>query len=142
MVCRFLETCEPPCQKKYSGKLGNLRWLKTDWAESDPTPRAVDPHSNVRNETQNEHDRGDTDPQPPSALPEMVIDQRRRSAGSEPHSEPRRFVLEEKIRLVMAVLRKSAGAKKHHDADVEQSQHRNKGELIAFPIHLPTRPFL
>jgi hypothetical protein len=44
-------------------------------------------------------------------------------------------VLEEKVRVAMAVLRKSAGAEKHHDADDEQSQDRYKKEVSAFSVH-------
>ena len=135
MVCDFLITREPPRQKKYRGKLRNLRRLETNRAEPDPPPRAVNAHSDVRNETKYERDRCDPKPQPPGPLPKMVIDQCCRDANSEPDSEPDRLVLEEKVRVAMAVLRKSAGAEKHHDADDEESQHRNEQEVSAFSIH-------
>src|SRR5205085_2512785 len=88
-----------------------------------------------------ERDRGDTDPQPPGALPEMVIDHRRCDAKSEANSKPDRLMFEKKVRIAMTVLGKSAGAEKHHDADDEQSQHRNKQEVSAFPIHETTGSF-
>src|SRR5205823_3479525 len=133
MVCDFFVTRKPPRQKKYSGQLRNLRWLKTNWAEPNPAPRAVDPHSEMRNVTRNERDRGNGDPKPPGPLPEMVIDQRGRDADNQTNSQPERLAFEEKISVAVAVAGKSAGAEKHHDADDEQSQHRNEEEVSAFP---------
>ena len=135
MVCEFLITREPPRQKKYRGKFRNLRRLKTNRAESDPAAGAVDPHSDVRNETKYERDRSDTQPNPPGSLPEVIINQGRSDTNDQTNSEPNRLVFEEKVRVAMAVFGKSAGAEKHHDADDEQSQHRNEQEVSAFSVH-------
>ena len=137
----LLITREPPGEKKYRGEFRDLRWLKTNRPESNPATRAVDPHSDVRNETKYERDRCNAEPNPPRALPEMVIDQRRRDANSEAHSKPERLVLEKKVGVAMAILGKSAGAEKHHDADDEQPKHRNEQEVSASPIHDITGSF-
>src|SRR5207244_8327711 len=116
---------EPPGEKKYRGEFRDLRWLKTNRPESTPATRAVDPHSDVRNETKYKRDRCDAEPNPPRALPEMVIHQRRRDANSEAHSKPERLVLEKKVGVDMAILGKSVVAEKHHDVVYDQPKHRD-----------------
>ena len=119
-----LVTGKPPGEEKYGGKFRNLRRLKTNRAEPDPAARAVDAHSEMRDETKDQRDGGDGQPDPPSPLPEMVIDHSARDANREAYSKPKRLMFEKKVRVAMTVLRKSAGAEKHYDADDEQSEHR------------------
>src|SRR5205807_686638 len=128
----------PPRQKKYGRKFCNLRRLKPNRSESDPPARAVDPHANVGNVAKQQRHGCDPDPNPPGSLPEMVIDQRRRDADSEPDSKPDRLVFKKKIRIAVAVFRESASAEKHYDADDEEPKHRNKKEVSAFPVHYIT----
>ena len=74
MIGGLFITREPPGEKKYGGEFRDLGWLKTNWPESNPAAGAVDPHSDVRNETKYERDRCDAEPNPPGTLPELVID--------------------------------------------------------------------
>src|SRR4030095_12946086 len=78
---------------------------------------------------------GEGKPNPPGALPEMVIDQRRHGAGDQTQTEPESVPAEEIINIVMTVLRKGAGAKKNHDADSEEAKDREKQNVSDLPAH-------
>src|SRR5262249_43694883 len=132
MFGQLFVTRKPPREKKYRSQLRDLRWLKANRAESNPAAGAVDPHSDVRHVTQCQRGCGHADPNPPRALPEMVIDQRSRDAKHETDAEPDRLAFEEEQRVAVTIAGKSARAEKHYDADDQEAQHRNEQEVSAF----------
>ena len=88
-----------------------------------------------REKAERQPDKRERKPNPPGALPEMVIDQRRDGAGDQTQPEPEGVPAEEIIDIVMAVFRKSAGAEKNHDADGEQAEDSEKQDVGALPMH-------
>ena len=89
----------------------------------------------MRNETKHERDYGQTEPEPPGALPEMIVDQGRESTDSQSDSEPNSLAFDEKIDVAVTIAGKSAGAEKHDDADHEHDEHGHEHEICAFAMH-------
>jgi len=56
-------------------------------------------------------------------LPELIIHERRKNACDKSDPNPNRLASNEKINIAMAIACVGARAKKHHDANDEQSQH-------------------
>src|SRR5437660_6303078 len=131
----FFTRRKPRRQKKYGGDLGDFRRLKGDRAEADPAARTIDPHSKMRNETKRKRREGESEPEPPRPLPEMVIEERSDRADREPHPEPDRLALNEKINVAMAVPRERARAEKHHDPDDEHAENSEEQKVSALAMH-------
>ena len=88
-----------------------------------------------REKAERQPDKPERKPNPPGALPEMVIDQRRDGAGDQTQPEPEGMPLEEIIDIALAVLRESAGAEKNDDADRQQAEDSEKQDIGALPMH-------
>jgi len=67
--------------------------------------------------------------------PKVVIDERSKRASHESSPEPDRLSPDKEINIAVAVPGKRASAKKHDDADDQQSQHREKENIRAFTMH-------
>src|SRR4029077_3538002 len=115
--------------------LRQLRGLKSYRANGDPTPRSVKAHPDVRKITKQQCDDRQRKPQPPCALPKVIISQRANDADRETNSEPNRLPSDEKIDVSMAVARKRTRAKKHDDPDNEKSQDGEKKDISALTMH-------
>src|SRR5438477_2140582 len=126
---------EPRRQKKDDSDLCDFRWLKRGRAERDPASRAVDSHSEMRDETKGERDEGERKPDPPSSQPEMVVDDGGRRANDESNADPDRLAFHEEIHVAVAVLRERARAEKHDDADDQHPQHSEKQEVSTLAMH-------
>src|SRR5438270_13623109 len=103
MLRRLLVTGEPPCQKKYGRDFRDFGWLKTHRPKSDPPPRTVDAHSDMRDVTTGQRDQCNAQPNPPRALPKMIINQRRCNAHDQPDAQPDGLSLEEKQSVAVTV---------------------------------------
>ena len=88
-----------------------------------------------REKTEGKANQGEREPDPPGALPEMVIDQGGDAAGNHPDPEPERVPAEEIINVVVTVSRESAGAEKDHDADGKQAEDSEKQDVGALAMH-------
>jgi hypothetical protein len=77
----------------------------------------------MRNKAKDQGDECDAKPQPPGALPKMVIHHRSQGAGNQPNSEPEPLALDKKVNVTVTVVGKGACAKKHHDTDDKQAEH-------------------
>ena len=75
------------------------------------------------------------EPQPPSVIPEMVVNQRRRDRYRQSDSKPERLAFDEEINVTMSIARKRAGAEKHDDADDQHRQHCQKKKIRALALH-------
>src|SRR5947207_9493513 len=124
MFCELLVTREPPREKEHGSQFRDLRRLETERPESDPAARTVNPNPDMRDITKGERNRGHAQPDPPGALPKMVIDQRGGDADGQTNTEPDGLAFQEKQCVAVAIAGKSARAEKHHDADDQKSQHR------------------
>ena len=98
--------------------------------------------ANVRDKAKRQHHRRNRKPNPPGALPEMVVHHRGYGADDEPHPKPRRLAFDEKINIAMRIARESARAKQHNDADHEHQQHRDEHDVGAFAMHQMSVPQL
>src|ERR1043166_4216551 len=85
----FFKMRKPPGEKKYRGDLRNLRRLKSELAETDPASGAVQAQAEMRSEAENERRQSDGKPDPPGALPEMIIDQRGERTGNKADPDPK-----------------------------------------------------
>src|SRR2546422_652923 len=65
----------------------------------------------------------------------MVVDERGGRANRQSNSEPKTLPLNKKINVAMTITRKSAGAKKHDDADDEHAQNSDEQDVSAFSVH-------
>ena len=65
----------------------------------------------------------------------MIVHQRRKNASHQPEPDPNCLAFDEKVNVAMAVACVRAGAEKHHDADDEQSQHRQKQDVGTLTTH-------
>lgn len=132
----FFTSRKPGGQKKNGGDLGDFRRLKSDRTESDPAARAVDPHSQMGNETKREHSDGESEPEPPGPLPEMIIKERAEGTDPESHAQPDDLAFNEKINVAVAVPRERARAEKHHDPDDQHAENSQKQKVSALAMHL------
>jgi hypothetical protein len=82
--------------------------------------------SEGRKKAKRQSAEGEGKPNPPGALPEMIIDQRRNGAGDQTQTEPEGVPAEEIINIVMTVLSKGTGTEKNHDADGEETKDSEK----------------
>src|SRR5690348_7257143 len=76
------------------------------------------------------------EPKPPCPLPKMVIDQCGENTEYQADTDPNRLTFDEEINVSMAVTGECACAEKHHDADDQQSEHREKKNVGALTMHI------
>ena len=89
----------------------------------------------MRNKTEREGDQGDAKPNPPSALPKMIIQQGCCRTNHQPYGQPKSLTFDKKIDIAMAVACKRARAKKHDNADDKHAKHGDKQDISAFTMH-------
>ena len=80
-------------------------------------------------------DKRQREPQPPCALPKVIINHRGKDADCKPNPEPNRLPFDEKINVSMTVARKRARAKEHDNPDNEKSQHSEEKDIGALTMH-------
>src|ERR1700758_3751669 len=108
MRANFFIPRKPPCQEENGANLRKLRRLKGKPVEAYPPPRTIDPESNVRNKTESKRDQCESEPEPPCALPEMVVNQRGDNADNKADPKPDSLALEKKISVAVRIARESA----------------------------------
>ena len=74
-------------------------------------------------------------PQPPCALPNVIVNERGKNADRKTNSEPNSLPPDEKINVSMTVARKSACAKEHDNPDNKKSKHSEKKDIGALTMH-------
>ena len=75
------------------------------------------------------------EPEPPCALPKVVINKSGERASHKSGPEPNRLPPDKEINIAVAVPGKRTCAEKHDDADDEQPQHREEQDIRAFTRH-------
>ena len=135
-------TRKPEGEEEDGGELGKLGGLAGDAVKFEPAPGAIDLMPEGREKTKRQPDEREGKPDPPGALPEMVIDQGRGGAGGKANPEPHGVAAEEIIDVVMAVFREGAGAEKNHDADREQAEDSEKQDVGALALHRAVSAFV
>src|SRR5262249_47864504 len=101
----------------------------------DPTTRSVETHSDVWKITKGQSHHGEAKPQPPSALPKVIVNERSKDADGKANSEPNGLPSDEKIDVSMTVARKSTCAKEHDNPDNKKSQHGEKKDIGTLTMH-------
>src|ERR1700759_4432171 len=109
MAALFLVTRKPVSKKEHHRHLCELGRLKQGMAAiTEPAAGAVDAHAYRRHITKREGDDNRAQPYPPSALPEVVIDQRGDDTNDKARCQPYRLVFDEKINITLIVLGEGA----------------------------------
>jgi hypothetical protein len=88
-----------------------------------------------REETEGKAGNGERKPDPPGALPEMVVDQGGNAAGNHPQSKPERVSAQEIVNVVVTVSREGAGAEQDHNSNGKQTENSEKQDVRALAMH-------
>src|SRR5262249_47926378 len=92
-------------------------------------------HPDVRKIAERQRNKCNQEPEPPCALPKMVINERSQRAGDESGAKPDSLSPDKEIDIAMAIPGKRTCAEKHDDADNEQTQYRQEEDICAFTGH-------
>ena len=89
----------------------------------------------MRKIAKQQSDQRQRKPQPPRALPKVIVNERRKDADRKANSEPNRLPPNEKIDVSVTVPRKRTRAEEHDNSDNEKSQHSEKKDIGALTMH-------
>ena len=126
---------EPPGDEKDRGHLGQFAWLEGHEAEIEPAPGTIDSHADGGDEAENKQESGSGEPDPPGALPPVIIHHGCDNANAGSDNHPKGLAFDKVEHVAAAVLCKGTGAEEHDDADGDKAKHADQQDIDGVTIH-------